>query len=141
MNRRNLWKMMMLFFCVASLGSFMSCTKTDSGSGSSSGSNTSLIVGKWKCTYSHYTYTVWQNGVQIKYEEKDSETGGILEFHSDGTTNDCVYSVQGNTLVMCGHEEQIDKLTATELHLTKIQVLGDESLKQQWVRKYKYTKL
>ena len=120
MKQRKLLKTTMLFFCVASLGLFASCTKTDSGSGSSSGSNTTLIVGKWQCTYHHVTTTSWYDGTQISYDESDSNTGYIEEFHSDGTTNSCVYSVNGNTLTMCSTEYIIDKLTNEELNLTLV---------------------
>ena len=118
MKQRKLLKTTMLLFCMASLGLFASCTKTDSGSGSSIGSNTSLIVGKWECIYHHVTTTSWYDGTQISYNESDSNIGYIEEFHSDGTTNYCVYSVNGNTLTMCSQEYTIDKLTNTELNLT-----------------------
>ena len=120
MRQKKVLKTMMMLFGMASLGLFASCTKTDSGNGSGNGSNTSLIVGKWVCTYYHYTVTEWYDGTQISYYEHDIGTGSIIEFHSDGTTNDCMYSINGNNLIMCSFEYTIDKLTSTELQLTQV---------------------
>lgn len=145
MKQRKLLKTMLLLFCVAALGLFASCTKNDSGNGSGNGSNTSLIVGKWKCVYSHLTQTQWLNGEQYSFYEQDGITGGIEEFHSDGTTNSCVYSVQGSILTMCSRDYHIDKPTTTELHLTL-----ETEYENSWdgntcitklVSKYKYSKM
>lgn len=118
MNRRNFTKTMVLVLCVVSSGLLMSCTKDNSDNGSGNGSNTPLLVGRWKCTYAHMTITHWTDGEQDYFSEEDLNTGGIIEFHLDGTTNDCVYSVQGSNLTMCDQNYHIDKLTATELHYT-----------------------
>ena len=136
-------KTMLMVLCVASLGLLASCTKE---SGSGDGSSTPLIIGKWKCTYNHWTQTVWVNGEQYSFYEQDNETGFITEFHLDGTTNQCVYSVQGSNLTMCNQDYHIDKLTATELKLTRVEEGGgggggDGSYRYKNVYTFKYTKL
>lgn len=101
-----------MLLCVAAFASLSSCSKD----------NEDLIVGKWKCIHSYYSYG--------DYEDVDDEVGFIWEFKSDGTmtTNDphdisyganVQYTISGSTLTLGGMiGYTIDELTSTTLKLS-----------------------
>lgn len=142
-------KTKMLFLCVAFLGMLASCTKDNSDNGSGNGSSAPLIVGKWKCTYAHYTSTYWEDGIQTSFYEGDLDcTERIKEYRLDGTVDDgiiCSYSIDGDNLSECGYSYHIEKLTTTELHYTHVleneNIANGHSIKAKLYYQYKFTKM
>ena len=108
---------------------FISVTQISCKKDSDSGSNSSLIVGKWNSESIRIKTTAPSGSGEQSSDETDTWTGETYEFRSNGTTQSCIvgegcsedgyYKVSGSTLTFSENSDFSNPRTITIQTLTK----------------------